>query len=261
MTDAAQDETGPSTGTVTAPKGRWRLRRRPDQNPERPDYAVVRRLVLGSALMLFLELALIRWLGANVVHLSYFSNFVLLGSFLGIGLGFLIARKRWSVLPAAPVILAAVGDPDVPGTGDHRPGRRRGHLLHLAEHLRPAGVAGAADDLPAGGGLPGRAGRGRRPMLRPPAPAHRIPLGPGRLADRHRVVHPLSFLRAPSVVWGIVVTVGFVLLIDKLAALAGRGLRTGDGRRARWSRRCPPVSPGRRTTRSTPRTGSSAMRR
>ena len=48
---------------------------------------MVRRLVLGSALMLFLELALIRWLGANVVHLSYFSNFVLLGSFLGIGLG------------------------------------------------------------------------------------------------------------------------------------------------------------------------------
>jgi MFS family permease len=41
--------------------------------------------------MLFLELALIRWLGANVVHLSYFSNFVLMGSFLGIGLGFLRA--------------------------------------------------------------------------------------------------------------------------------------------------------------------------
>jgi len=41
--------------------------------------------------MLFLELSLIRWLGANVVHLSYFSNFVLLGSFLGIGLGFLRA--------------------------------------------------------------------------------------------------------------------------------------------------------------------------
>jgi SAM-dependent methyltransferase len=41
--------------------------------------------------MLFLELSLIRWLGANIVHLSYFSNFVLMGSFLGIGLGFLRA--------------------------------------------------------------------------------------------------------------------------------------------------------------------------
>src|SRR6476469_10182404 len=69
------------------------------------DGAVVRRLVLGSALMLFLELALIRWLGSNIVHLSYFSNFVLLGSFLGIGCGFLIARRRWSILPAMPVPL------------------------------------------------------------------------------------------------------------------------------------------------------------
>ncbi len=49
------------------------------------------RLVLSSALMLFLELALIRWLAGNVVHLGYFSNFVLLGSFLGVGIGFL----RW----------------------------------------------------------------------------------------------------------------------------------------------------------------------
>ena len=51
------------------------------------------RLVLASALMLFLELALIRWLGANVLHLSYFSNVVLLGSFLGIGLGFLRSAR------------------------------------------------------------------------------------------------------------------------------------------------------------------------
>ena len=53
------------------------------------------RLVLASALMLFLELALIRWLTGNVVHLGYFSNFVLLGSFLGVGLGFL----RWNPDP------------------------------------------------------------------------------------------------------------------------------------------------------------------
>jgi len=51
------------------------------------------RLFLASFLMLFLELSLIRWLGSQVVHLSYFSNFVLLGSFLGIGLGFLRAGR------------------------------------------------------------------------------------------------------------------------------------------------------------------------
>lgn len=64
------------------------------------------KLILSSAFMLFLELALIRWTGSNVVHLSYFSNFVLLGSFLGIGLGFLRAgRTRW--LPYySPVLLA-----------------------------------------------------------------------------------------------------------------------------------------------------------
>jgi hypothetical protein len=50
------------------------------------------RLVVASALMLFTELMLIRWLGANLLHLSYFSNIVLLGSFLGIGLGFLVAK-------------------------------------------------------------------------------------------------------------------------------------------------------------------------
>ena len=45
------------------------------------------RLMAASALMLFVQLALIRWSGANLVHLSYFSNLILLASFLGIGLG------------------------------------------------------------------------------------------------------------------------------------------------------------------------------
>src|SRR5260370_31704137 len=47
------------------------------------------QLVLLSFLMLFVELALIRWSGALVVYLSYFSNFVLLGRVLGIGIPFL----------------------------------------------------------------------------------------------------------------------------------------------------------------------------
>lgn len=50
------------------------------------------RLMAASALMLFVQLALIRWSGANLVHLSYFSNLILLASFLGIGLGFLRSR-------------------------------------------------------------------------------------------------------------------------------------------------------------------------
>jgi Spermine/spermidine synthase domain len=64
------------------------------------------RLFVLSFLMLFVELALIRWSGALVIYLSYFSNFVLLGSFLGIGIGFLRARARVNLFPWAPVALA-----------------------------------------------------------------------------------------------------------------------------------------------------------
>ncbi|HET6949510.1 MAG TPA: hypothetical protein VFI47_03985 [Acidimicrobiales bacterium] len=65
------------------------------------------RLILLSFLMLFVELAIIRWSGANVVYLAYFSNLVLLGSFLGIGLGFLWAgRGGRPLFPWTPVVLA-----------------------------------------------------------------------------------------------------------------------------------------------------------
>ncbi len=69
------------------------------------------RLTALSFLMLFLELALIRWLGENIVFLSYFTNFVLLGSFLGIGLGFLLSERRsfFHWLPAALFGLIAFG--------------------------------------------------------------------------------------------------------------------------------------------------------
>ncbi len=63
------------------------------------------RLIVASALMLFVQLALIRWAGANLVHLSYFSNLILLASFLGIGLGFLRARKPRDLGRYAPIAL------------------------------------------------------------------------------------------------------------------------------------------------------------
>ena len=64
------------------------------------------QLVLLSGLMLFVELALIRWSGSHVIYLSYFSNFVLLGSFLGIGLGFLRGRASTDLSRYAPAALA-----------------------------------------------------------------------------------------------------------------------------------------------------------
>src|SRR4051794_7770227 len=66
------------------------------------------RLVLLSFLMLFVELALIRWIGANNVHLAYLTNFVLLASFLGIGIGFLRSDRGPDLFPWAPVALAVL---------------------------------------------------------------------------------------------------------------------------------------------------------
>jgi hypothetical protein len=66
------------------------------------------RLFLASFLMLFVELALIRWTAANVIHLIYLTNFVLLASFLGIGVGFLRAGASRDLFPLAPVLLAAL---------------------------------------------------------------------------------------------------------------------------------------------------------
>ncbi|MEU0520302.1 spermidine synthase [Streptosporangium sp. NPDC006007] len=66
------------------------------------------RLIVASAFMLFLELALIRWTGSNIVHLSYFTNFVLLGSFLGIGLGFLRVGRTARQPYYSPITLAVL---------------------------------------------------------------------------------------------------------------------------------------------------------
>jgi len=83
---------------------RWAARLRPASArlPDRP------RLVLASFLMLFIELALIRWAAANVLYLVHLTNFVLLASFLGIGLGFLRAGDRRDLFPLAPVALAVL---------------------------------------------------------------------------------------------------------------------------------------------------------
>lgn len=53
-----------------------------------------RELLLLSATVLFLELAIIRWGGAQVRVLAYFPNLLLIASFLGLGLGCLRAGQR-----------------------------------------------------------------------------------------------------------------------------------------------------------------------
>ena len=55
--------------------------------------------------MLFLELALIRLVAAHNVYVRYFTNFVLLASFLGIGLGFLRANSKRDSFRSLPYFL------------------------------------------------------------------------------------------------------------------------------------------------------------
>ena len=55
--------------------------------------------------MLFLELALIRLVSAHNVYVRYFTNFVLLASFLGIGLGFLRAHSKRDSFSSLPFFL------------------------------------------------------------------------------------------------------------------------------------------------------------
>ncbi len=65
-------------------------------------------LFLCSFTILFVELTCIRWIPAYVRSLGFFTNFVLLGSFLGIGLGILQARRRFDLQTLFPVALAIV---------------------------------------------------------------------------------------------------------------------------------------------------------
>jgi spermidine synthase len=62
-------------------------------------------LFLISLLILFLELACIRWFPAHVLYLTFFTNVVLLASFLGMSVGCLTARDRRNYLSLTPVLL------------------------------------------------------------------------------------------------------------------------------------------------------------
>ena len=63
------------------------------------------RIFLLSFAMLFFELLCIRWIPSYVRYLSYFNNFILLASFLGIGLGMLAARHKRFWFPPFPLML------------------------------------------------------------------------------------------------------------------------------------------------------------
>jgi hypothetical protein len=65
------------------------------------------RLILTSATLLFVELLLIRWIPATVKYVGFFTNFLLMASFLGIGIGILLGRsgRKLAVSPFAGLLL------------------------------------------------------------------------------------------------------------------------------------------------------------
>ena len=66
------------------------------------------RVFVSSFLVLFLEVVLIRWMPAYVRLLAYFSNFILLASFLGIGIGCLLAATRLRLFAWFPMLQFAI---------------------------------------------------------------------------------------------------------------------------------------------------------
>jgi hypothetical protein len=202
------------------------------------------RLVALSFLMLFVELALIRWTGSNVVYLSYFSNFVLLGSFLGIGVGFLRGKAGRDLFRWAPVMLAALvafvllfpvevnrsGSQLIFfGTGP-KSGLPTWLTLPLIFVLVAATMAMIAE------------GVARTFILFEPLEAYRFDILGSILGIGGFTL--LSFLRAPPVIWGIVVAVLFIALIGEalkiiqvvgVVALAGMLLFESLAANTSWS--------------------------
>jgi SAM-dependent methyltransferase len=67
-------------------------------------------LFLVSFLILFFELACIRWFGSTVVFLTFFTNLVLMACFLGVSVGCLAARRSANFMNGfIPLTLLAVG--------------------------------------------------------------------------------------------------------------------------------------------------------
>ena len=170
--------------------------------------------------MLFLELALIRWIGSNVLYLSYFSNFVLLASFLGIGLGFLRANAARDLFGFAPIALTAlvafvrVFPVEIDRSGTEliffgALGTRSGLPPFVTLPLLFLGVAAVM-------ALVGE-GVARTSRRFSPLEAYRLDIL-GSLAGII-AFSALAFLAAPPFVWGAVVAAAFFLLIDWRRAL------------------------------------------
>src|SRR5258705_13246010 len=106
------------------------------------------RLFLTSGTLLFVELLLIRWIPANVVYVGFFNNFLLLASFLGIGIGILLGRRVatsaavwFAPLAVGLVLFVSLAQGNVKNElGDLWVATREGGQLHINFFLLPSPV-------------------------------------------------------------------------------------------------------------------------
>jgi SAM-dependent methyltransferase len=176
------------------------------------------RLVALSFLVLFVELALIRWAGSNVVYLSYFSNFILLGSFLGIGIGFLRARSRFNLFPLAPVALAllvvfvSLFHVEIDRSG--------GQLIYFGDYQRtglPMWATLPVVFVCAAAIMALIAEETARMFSRfEPLEAYRLDIAGSIIGVASFSL--ISFLRLPPLAWGVVVAVAFLALLPRRRA-------------------------------------------
>ena len=114
------------------------------------------RLFLVSCTLLFAELLLIRWIPAEVIYVGFFRNFLLMASFLGIGLGILLGTQREADRAAAFRAPAARRDDPgrdrssehpahVPGRDLLRPQREQGSRRQLHRAAGDGGPGGTPD--------------------------------------------------------------------------------------------------------------------
>ncbi len=90
---------------ATADTGTAKVRTRLDAGAER---LITFRLALATFAILALELALIRWMSHQVRIFAYLNNILLMASFLGMGLGVALGRRRQGLIHAALPSLAAL---------------------------------------------------------------------------------------------------------------------------------------------------------
>lgn len=215
-TPARSDAAGAAGAAVAAAQDTVRLPSPPGRRPLGDTRAGASwRLAVMSLLLLFLELALIRWTSANDVYLHTVTNFELLATFLGMGVGFLLAGSRVDLFRLAPAALAALvafvlafpvklvalrGPHEFEGLAGHHP---------LPEWVDLVVVFALSALVMAGvGQAMARAFAWARPL-----DAYRLDVA-GSLGGI-LLFSLLSLLGMPPIAWGAVVAAAFVVLLGR----------------------------------------------